>query len=98
MRIKTGIHEGEKRPETLTQVHCRFDLNLGASLMHTRELLAVTLPAVPKEGELVNIEGNPYYVMHRSWAIVTDTDHVRWAPGLLYCYCTVTQVLRPPDA
>jgi hypothetical protein len=96
MRMKTGIHEGEERPVAYTQVHCRFDLNLGASLMQTRELLAVVLPAAPNVGELVNIEGTPYYVTHRAWAIATETDHERWAPGLLYCYCTVTQVLRPP--
>ncbi len=40
------------------------------------------VPQAPNVGELINLDGNPYYVVERSWATAQDHEG-------LYCYLRV---------
>jgi hypothetical protein len=46
-------------------------------------------PHVPAVGELVNIDGNPYIVTQRGWALDTDAGEEEGSEAL-WCYLTVS--------
>jgi hypothetical protein len=82
-------------------IHTRFNLITKASNTDADRLIGYALiPAVPRPGELINIDSEPYYVREVSYALKTDPDHLRPTddsepqPSVLYCY---VRLLRPFD-
>ena len=74
-------------------IYCRFDcVTLGAEASR-QTILAVSLPAAPDCGEVVNLTGYPYLVHRRSWAVEElEADAERWATARLYCVLDVLKV------
>lgn len=56
-------------PMTATEARCEFRLICGAGRDGDRVLGRATLSTPPATGELVNLNGTPYVVRERAWAI-----------------------------
>jgi hypothetical protein len=72
-------------------IHCEFRKINSASGDADTRLAQFTLPAVPSRGELININGNPYIVFERAWAVGDDTDepHEDCTIDEMWCYLRV---------
>ena len=60
---------------------CEFRRICGSSRDSDVYLVKQILPVAPCVGELINIDGRPYIIRERSWALGTDASD-----GPLYCY------------
>lgn len=57
-------------------IHVRFNRVVKASNRDADRFVGyVLIPAVPRVGELINIDGEPYYVLEVSYAVETDPEH-----------------------
>jgi hypothetical protein len=64
-----------------------FRLVCGPTAAHDQCLGRGLLPAVPAPGELVSVNGAPYVVHERSWAL--EVDFASTVARTLYCYLRV---------
>ncbi len=55
-------------------VHCEFRRCLGSSPDSEVPIARYYVPVVPTVGECINIDGNPYIVVERGWAVGGDGE------------------------
>jgi hypothetical protein len=55
-------------------IDTRFDLITGSTKESDRFLARYSIPAIPQPGELINVDGDPYVVRERAWAIGESAD------------------------
>ena len=55
-------------------LHAEFRLLYNLANRHEVALLAMEMPQVPSEGQIVNIEGNPYRVVAVAWSVLANND------------------------
>ena len=72
-------------------IHCEFRKINSASEAADTRLAQFTLPAVPSRGELINIDGNPYIVFERAWAVGNDPSLLQEDRTIdeMWCYLRV---------
>ena len=78
----------------MNKIICEFREIASGQEAGDKFLLRRELPAVPDKGELISVEGMPYVIFDRGWAIGEEGDmfcYMRVSPYSLQC---ASEVLR----
>lgn len=70
-------------------IHCEFRLICSSNKDADRYLARIPMPAVPDKGETININGNPFIVYERGWAVGSRAKDT--IENGLFCYIRVTK-------
>jgi len=84
-------------PTPPPSVRCEFRLICGASRDADRFLGRAEVAIAPARGELVNLDGTPYVVHERGFALSTAKTWEH-APRELYCFLRVCALQAQPAA